>query len=90
MYRVGGASIHVSHGHELGAPTPPRLIARYPDADVLVYGHTHQALVTRVGARLVVNPGAAGPARFKLRPSVGRLYVRTEGIEVEIVPLDEA
>ena len=31
------------------------------------------ALIDRAGGRLVVNPGAAGPARFKLRPSVGLL-----------------
>jgi uncharacterized protein len=33
-----GRTIHVSHGHELGRPTPDRLLARY-DAEVLVYGH---------------------------------------------------
>ena len=87
VFRIGGAAIHVSHGHELGAPLPARLAARYPEADVIVYGHTHQSLVTRVGAQLVVNPGAAGPARFRLRPSVGRLYVKPEGIDVEIVEL---
>ena len=38
-----GVEIHVSHGHELGRPTPDRLLARY-DADVIVYGHTHQPL----------------------------------------------
>jgi len=56
---VGGVTIHVSHGHETGSPTPTKLLARYPH-DVLVYGHTHHQLVTRADARLVVNPGAAG------------------------------
>src|SRR6185295_5910134 len=40
-YRAGAVIIHVSHGHELGSPTPEGLVARYPDADVLIYGHTH-------------------------------------------------
>ncbi|HEX5474838.1 MAG TPA: metallophosphoesterase family protein [Vicinamibacterales bacterium] len=66
--------IHVSHGHELGSPTPQTLLARY-DADVIVYGHTHQALIERAGARLVVNPGAAGPRRFHLQPSVAILTI---------------
>src|SRR5512132_922651 len=65
----GGVSIHVSHGHELGVPTPQKLLASYK-ADVLVYGHTHKALVYREGKRLVVNPGAAGPRRFDVKPSV--------------------
>ena len=58
---IGGVSIHVSHGHEVGSPTPARLLARYA-AEVIVYGHTHQQLVTQVDGRLVVNPGAAGAA----------------------------
>ena len=69
---LDGLRVHVSHGHELGSPTPDGLAARY-QADVIVYGHTHRALVTHVGPALVVNPGAAGAARFDLKPSVGLL-----------------
>ena len=87
-YRVGDVAIHVSHGHELGAPTPARLIARYPDAQVLVYGHTHQSLVVRRDGRLVVNPGAAGPGRFHLRPSCARLTISGADLDVEILPLE--
>jgi uncharacterized protein len=83
---VGGVAVHVSHGHEVGAPTPTRLLARYPQA-VLVYGHTHRQLVTWVGGRLVINPGAAGPRRFDLEPSVARLTVRDGVAEVEVVAL---
>jgi uncharacterized protein len=83
---VGGVSVHVSHGHELGQPTPAKLAATY-DADVIVYGHTHRQLVTRVGERLVVNPGAAGPRRFDLVPSVARLTIGAAGPLVELVPL---
>lgn len=83
---VGGLSIHVSHGHEVGSPTPAKLAERYA-ADVLVYGHTHRQLVTHVGGRLVINPGAAGPRRFNLRPSVARLKISGRNAEVEIVEL---
>ena len=83
---IGGVSIHVSHGHELGSPTPAKLLERYP-ADVIVYGHTHRQLVTRADARLVVNPGAAGARRFKLEPSVARLTVAQGRADVELVPL---
>lgn len=83
---VGGVRIHVSHGHEVGSPTPEKLLARY-DADVLVYGHTHKPLVVQAGGRWVVNPGAAGPRRFDLKPSVGRLRVRAGVVEIELVDL---
>lgn len=83
---VGGVRVHVSHGHEVGSPTPAALLERYPE-DVLVYGHTHRALVTRAGGRLVVNPGAAGPRRFDLAPSVARLTVADGRVDVEVIPL---
>ncbi len=83
---IGGLRIHVSHGHELGSPTPAALLARYAE-DVLVYGHTHRQLVTRADGRLVVNPGAAGPRRFNLQPSVARLTIRSGHADVELVPL---
>lgn len=83
---VDGVRIHVSHGHELGSPTPPRLLAAY-DADVIVYGHTHQQLVMRAGGRLVVNPGAAGARRFRLEPSVAILTIADGKAEVELVSL---
>lgn len=84
---VGGVSIHVSHGHELGRPTPERLLAAYPQ-DVLVYGHTHRQLVVRApDGRLVVNPGAAGARRFDLAPSVARLTIRGGAAEVALVEL---
>ena len=83
---VGGLSIHVSHGHELGSPTPAKLLARY-SADILVYGHTHKPLIERDGHRLVVNPGAAGPGRFDLKPSIAKLTIAGGHAIVEFVPL---
>lgn len=85
---IDGVSIHVSHGHEVGSPTPAKLIERYP-ADVIVYGHTHRQLVTRVGQQLVINPGAAGARRFKLEPSVARLRVEDGRADVELVALED-
>ena len=86
LMSVDDISVHVSHGNECGSPTPERLAERY-DADVVVYGHTHRPLVTRLGGRLFVNPGAAGPKRFNLAPSVARLTVSRGNAEVEIVEI---
>lgn len=83
---VGGVNVHVSHGHEVGSPNPQRLLARY-SADVIVYGHTHKQLVTRVADRWVVNPGAAGPRRFDLMPSVAKLTIAGGEIGVEALDL---
>ncbi len=83
---AGGLSIHASHGHELGSPVPGKLLARY-SADIIVFGHTHRPLVHREGTRLVVNPGAAGPRRFDVEPSIGILRISAGRAEVDIKPL---
>ena len=63
------------------------LLARYP-ADILVYGHTHKAVEHRgADGRLVVNPGAAGPRRFNLQPSVAILAVTGRAASVSFCNL---
>jgi len=79
-------SVHVSHGHEVGSPTPEKLLVHYP-AQVIVYGHTHKQLVAHADGRLVVNPGAAGARRFNLEPSVALLRLDGNRVAVEIVEL---
>jgi uncharacterized protein len=86
-FDVGPVSIHLSHGNELGSPTPERLAQKHPAFDVIVFGHTHKPVVRRVGSVLVVNPGAAGPRRFNLKPSVARLVVENGQTSVEIIDL---
>jgi len=81
---IGGVTIHVSHGHELGQPTPERVAARYA-GDVLVFGHTHKAVTLRADNRLVINPGAAGPRRFNLKPSVARLTIADGRADCETI-----
>ena len=83
---VGGVSIHVSHGHELGSPAPATLLERYAAA-VVVYGHTHRPLIAKADGRLVLNPGAAGPRRFDIFPSVARLTIANGQAEAELVAL---
>jgi len=67
---VGGRRILVAHDRKdrrLGAA-----IARFRP-DVLVVGHSHRPLLAREGGLLVVNPGSAGPRRFRLPRTAGTL-----------------
>lgn len=83
---LGGVRVHVSHGHEVGRLSPENLAARY-DADIVIYGHTHRQRVDRIGERLIVNPGAAGPRRFDIEPAVALLRISSGRTGVQIVPL---
>lgn len=85
---LAGHSVVVVHGHQLGSPTPEALRAAHPDARVIVYGHTHRPLVHDTDGVLVVNPGAAGAARFGIPPSVGILTLDGEPT-VELLELSE-
>ena len=60
-----GARIVVTHVR----PEPPGAT----DADVVVFGHSHRPLIETSDGCLWVNPGSAGPRRFRLPVSLGRL-----------------
>jgi len=56
---------------------------------VVVSGHTHQPAVQERGGVLYVNPGSAGPRRFRLPISLGELTVADDGaLQARWVELD--
>ena len=72
--QLEGFDIIMTHGDEFGSPTPQALNAAFPEAQIIIYGHTHRPLLTLVDVVVtVMNPGGAGPRRFNLPPSVGIL-----------------
>lgn len=82
-------AVVVTHGDQLGHPTPAALHAAFPRADIIVYGHTHKPLLEVVDRTVtVMNPGGAGRPRFDLKPSVGIMELEA-GIppRARIVPL---
>jgi uncharacterized protein len=71
---LDGFTIVVTHGDQFGTPTPDKLQAAFPGAEIIVFGHTHRPVLTLVDVVVtVMNPGGAGARRFKLPPSVGIL-----------------
>jgi putative phosphoesterase len=71
---LDGFRIVVTHGDQFGSPTPEGIQQAFPDAEILIYGHTHRPLLTLVDVVVtVMNPGGAGHRRFNLPPSVGIL-----------------
>ncbi|HEV2881108.1 MAG TPA: metallophosphoesterase family protein [Pyrinomonadaceae bacterium] len=55
--------------------------------DVVVSGHSHRPSVERRNGVLYLNPGSAGPRRFKLPVTVARLTVRGRSCRARIVEL---
>ena len=63
-----------------------RLARLYPEADVIVFGHSHRACVERVGRTLLVNPGAVCPTKHQ-RQTVARMRLGDGRPRVQIIPL---
>src|SRR2546423_14448284 len=71
---LDGFPIVVTHGDQFGSPNPAKLHEAFPDADIIIFGHSHRPLLELVDKTVtVMNPGGAGAARFGIAPSVGIL-----------------
>lgn len=79
---VGGASLYVLH--DLGELDLDPAAAGFA---AVVYGHSHRPRVETRRGVLFVNPGSAGPRRFDLPVSVGKLRVSDGAVRAEIVLL---
>eukprot|EP00877_Chromochloris_zofingiensis_P013448 jgi/Chrzof1/8357/Cz03g07130.t1 len=54
--------------------------------DIVVFGHSHVSCVEVHDGRLYINPGSAGPARFKLPRSVAKLHLPQGGPQSGTLP----
>ena len=80
--RVNGVKlqvIHNVHGIE-GGPTERNMA-------VVISGHSHRPGVVKRDEILFVNPGSAGPRRFKLPVSVARMNLAENRLRAVIVEL---
>jgi len=78
----GGVSIYVLHDvNQLDFDPAAAGI------QAVISGHSHKPSIRTAGGVLYLNPGSAGPRRFKLPITVARLHVRGERLEAERVDL---
>ena len=78
IVRLAGKSIYVLHDLKTLQVDPGA------DIDVIISGHSHVPKVDTVGGVLYLNPGSAGPRRFKLPITLATLEVTREGMRPEI------
>jgi len=83
IVEVGGVSIYVLH--DLGQ------LDLKPEAAgfrLVVYGHSHQPKMEEKNGVLYFNPGSAGPRRFSLPVSVGRLTITAGKVQAQLMELE--
>ena len=82
LVEVAGLSIYLIH--DLGH------LDLKPEAAgirVVIYGHSHQPKIEEKNGVLFFNPGSAGPRRFHLPVSLGKLEIEKGTVRNEIVNL---
>ena len=83
VVEAGGLSIYMLH--DLGR------LDLEPEAAgfrAVVYGHSHQPKIAERNGVLYFNPGSAGPRRFHLPVSVGRLRITAGKVRAELMELE--
>ena len=83
VVETGGRSLYVLHDVKTLDLDP-----RAAGFDAVIAGHSHQPRIERRDGVLFLNPGSAGPRRFRLPIAVARLDVDARGLEAEILTLD--
>ena len=82
VVEVGGVSLYVLHDlHELD------LDPRAAGFAAVIAGHSHQPRVEARDGVLYLNPGSAGPRRFKLPISLARLTVTGARVSARLLTL---
>jgi putative phosphoesterase len=82
VVEVGGRVLYVLHSLDDLDLDPPTA-----GFHAVIIGHTHQPKIETVDGVLYFNPGSAGPRRFTLPISVGRLIVSDQDLVAEIIEL---
>ena len=82
LVRLAGKSIYILH--DLKALH----LGDRAGIDVIVSGHSHIPKIETIGGVLYLNPGSAGPRRFKLPITLATLEVTPDGLRPEIHDLE--
>lgn len=54
----------------------------------VIYGHSHQPSIEHRNGVLFFNPGSAGPRRFRLPVTLGKLRIRQGQLKAELIKLE--
>jgi putative phosphoesterase len=79
---LGGVPVLILHDRSLLGLEPAD-----EGLGVVVFGHSHRPLSARRGGVLWFNPGSAGPRRFDLPVSVGRLVIEAGRVRARLIHL---
>lgn len=87
-FTVGRFRFVVRHGHDgRSARAEARLLA--PDADCVIYGHSHIPIIEDEDGTILFNPGSATDRRWQEHFGIGLIHVTVSKIDPELVLYDD-
>lgn len=84
---LGHINVGMIHDSGLAAGRRARMRRLFPDARVVVFGHSHLPLVEDEDGLLLLNPGSPTWPRRAPWPSMGMLWIDGDSVEAEIFPV---
>lgn len=88
VVEVEGKLVGLIHGWGPPMGIERRVLSRFSGVDVVVFGHTHKALISARKGTMLVNPGTPNDRRFSDRLSCAALSIEEGTITPEIIWLD--
>ena len=82
VVQIGGLSFYMLHDRKALDLNP-----KAAGFAAVIFGHSHQPLIEVRDDVLFFNPGSAGPRRFKLPISIGRIYIRDGQLSPALIQL---
>jgi phosphoesterase, MJ0936 family len=55
---------------------------------MVICGHTHRPMIREENGVVLLNPGSAGPRRFRLPVSVARIHATADALRAELISLN--
>ena len=85
-FQLSNRVIHLQH--ILKEIPEQEQVEERPISEIFVCGHSHQSINRQVGSALYFNPGSAGPRRFRLPITVGRITLDEGKVTARIISLE--
>ena len=91
VYNIGGCGFFMTHGHLYGVKNGREGLVsfvreRFPDTDIILYGHTHARYESYKDGIYIMNPGSCGRPRSG-GPSYGIIDITEAGIAMHTVEI---
>ncbi len=87
---IGGVAIAMLHDGGRAQGRGERLRRRFPDAGLIVFGHSHIPLIERIERTTIVNPGSATWKRGQPFPTIALAVLAPDEVRAELIELPNA